>query len=426
VQPRQPEPAASSSEDGSFDVERFRAAARIFITAQEILVDNAGLPLRPDREELPRLPPARPRLREPRRAAHGDGAPYDSDEGRAVAGAVMAIEHCEAYARSAEIAANERSARSRLRGQPRADARRDADAPAASSRSTPRARTTCWRPPARAPRGWSSSARQYGYRNAQATVLAPTGTIGFMMDCDTTGIEPDIALVKYKLLAGKGDGMMKIVNQTVPAALARLGYADAEIEEVLAYIEANDTIEGAPASSDEHLPSSTARSSRSQRQRFIHHMGHVKMMAACQPFISGAISKTVNLPETAPSRTSPDAYLQGWKLGPEGGRHLPRELEAEPAALDEAGRQHPRQDGVRRGLRRRRGSRRARGDREGRRERSSTSRSASGCLTSARRITHKFSIAGHEGTCTSGSTRTPGCRGRSSSRWRSRARPSRG
>ncbi len=155
----------------------------------------------------------------------------------------------------------------------------------------------------------------HGYRNAQATVLAPTGTIGFMMDCDTTGVEPDIALVKYKLLAGKGEGLMKIVNQTVPEALAKLGYTDAEAQVILDYIDENDTIEGAPGLRDEHLPVFDCAFKAFNGERYISHMGHIRMMAAVQPFISGAISKTVNLPETATVEDIADAYMQSWKLG---------------------------------------------------------------------------------------------------------------
>lgn len=140
-------------------------------------------------------------------------------------------------------------------------------------------------------------------------------TISFMMDCDTTGIEPDIALVKYKLLAGKGDGMFKIVNNTVPIALRRLGYSEGQIKDILAYIEENDTIEGAPHLKEEHLPVFDCAFKPYKGQRFIHYMGHIKMMAACQPFISGAISKTVNMPEHVTVEEIMDAYVQGWKLG---------------------------------------------------------------------------------------------------------------
>jgi len=155
--------------------------------------------------------------------------------------------------------------------------------------------------------------RQVGLRNAQISVLAPTGTIAFLMDCDTTGVEPDIALVKYKWLVG--GGMMKIVNQTVPEALARLGYAPAEIGEILSHIEKTDTIEGAPQLKPEHLPVFDCAFKPAKGERSIHYLGHVRMMAAVQPFISGAISKTVNLPHDATVKDVEDVYQLGWKLG---------------------------------------------------------------------------------------------------------------
>jgi ribonucleoside-diphosphate reductase alpha chain len=152
-----------------------------------------------------------------------------------------------------------------------------------------------------------------GYRNAQVTVLAPTGTIGFMMDCDTTGVEPDLALVKYKKLVG--GGMIKIVNQTVPSALWKLGYTPDQVNSIVSYIDSTGTIEGAPGIKDEHLPVFDCSFKPSKGTRSIHYMGHVMMMAATQPFISGAISKTVNLPEAATVEDITEAYLQSWKLG---------------------------------------------------------------------------------------------------------------
>ena len=153
----------------------------------------------------------------------------------------------------------------------------------------------------------------HGYRNAQATVLAPTGTIAFMMDCDTTGVEPDIALIKYKKLVG--GGMLRIVNQTVPAALRRLGYGDAEVEAIVGYIDAEGTIEGAPGLRDEHLPVFDCAFRAEKGARSIHPMGHVKMMGAVQPFISGAISKTVNVPTEATVDDILDTYVESWRQG---------------------------------------------------------------------------------------------------------------
>src|SRR3989475_4110393 len=154
---------------------------------------------------------------------------------------------------------------------------------------------------------------QFGYRNAQATVLAPTGTIGFMMDCDTTGVEPDIALVKYKKLVG--GGLMKIVNQTVPMALRKLGYSQPQIDAIVGYIDERETIEGAPGLKESHLPVFDCAFKAAKGQRSIHYMGHIKMMGATQPFISGAISKTVNVPKDATVDEVMQAYIQSWKLG---------------------------------------------------------------------------------------------------------------
>ena len=154
---------------------------------------------------------------------------------------------------------------------------------------------------------------KFGYRNAQVTVLAPTGTIGFMMDCDTTGIEPDLALVKYKKLVG--GGMIKIVNNTVPAALFKLGYTADQTNAIVSYIDATGTIEGAPAIKDEHLPVFDCSFKPTKGTRTIHYLGHLRMMAAAQPFISGAISKTINMPENATVEEIAEAYIQAWKLG---------------------------------------------------------------------------------------------------------------
>ena len=154
---------------------------------------------------------------------------------------------------------------------------------------------------------------KHGYRNSQVTVLAPTGTIGFMMDCDTTGIEPDLALVKYKKLVG--GGMIKIVNNTVPTALFKLGYNNAQVDAIVSYIDATGTIEGAPSIKPEHLAVFDCSFKPSKGTRSIHYMGHVRMMAATQPFLSGAISKTVNLPHDCSLDDIAEAYLESWRLG---------------------------------------------------------------------------------------------------------------
>ena len=302
------------NEDGTFDTARYRAAARVFLVAQEILVSNAGYPSRKIAANSHRYRPLGLGFANLGALLMSMGLPYDSDEGRAVAGALMAIEHCEAYACSAEMAAAVGPfAGFAANREPMLDVMRmhrdavqdigascPADLRAAAQEAADR---------------MVALGEAHGYRNAQATVLAPTGTIGFMMDCDTTGVEPDIALVKYKLLAGKGDGLMKIVNGTVPAALARLGYSEAEAQAIVDHVDAHDTIEGAPGLRDEHLAVFDCAFKPHNGTRSITHAGHIKMMAAVQPFISGAISKTVNLPESATPEDIYDAYMESWALG---------------------------------------------------------------------------------------------------------------
>ena len=303
-------------DDASVDVERLRAAARIFITAQEILVDNAGYPSHEIAQNSHDFRPLGLGFANLGALLMAMGLPYDSDEGRAVAGAVQAINHCEGYARSAEIAANKKIGPFngykeneepflQVMNQHR-DAVQDID-PSCPDYLRQAAQASADR--------MVALGERHGYRNAQATVIAPTGTIGFYMDCDTTGIEPDIALVKYKLLAGEGEGMFKIVNKTVPLALQRLGYSDDEIDAIIDYIDENDTIEGAPVLKDEHLPVFDCAFKPANGERSIHHMGHIRMMAAVQPFVSGAISKTVNMPEHATVEDIADAYQRSWELG---------------------------------------------------------------------------------------------------------------
>ena len=303
-------------EDGSFDVERFRAATRIYLTAMEILVDNAGYPSSRIAQNSHDYRPLGLGFANLGALLMAMGLPYDSEEGRAVAGAIMAIEHSEAYARSAEIASNEKlgpfngyhknseSMLDVIRLHQEAVKGIGAACPAYLSEAAQ----------ASADRMLSLGV-EHGYRNSQVTVLAPTGTIAFMMDCDTTGIEPDIALVKYKLLAGKGDGMLKIVNRTVPQALQRLGYAQREVDAIVEYINSEDMIEGAPGLKDEHLPVFDCAFKPYKGTRSVAPLGHVKMMAACQPFVSGAISKTVNMPEVSTIQEIAEAYVEGWRQG---------------------------------------------------------------------------------------------------------------
>lgn len=303
-------------EDGSLDVEAYRAACRLFITAQEILVDHSGYPSAMITQNSHDYRPLGLGFANLGAFIMATGVPYDSPEGRGLAGAIMAIMNGEAYARSAEIAANPKIgtftgfAKNRepmlhvMQMHREAVSAIDSSCPTGLQEAAQETWDRC-----------VALGEQFGYRNAQATVLAPTGTIGFMMDCDTTGIEPDIALVKYKLLAGKGDGMLKIVNQTVPMALHRLGYAPTEIEGILAYIDKTDTIEGAPHLKEAHVAVFDCAFKPFNGQRSIHHLGHVRMMAACQPFISGAISKTVNMPEHSTIEEIAETYLEGWRLG---------------------------------------------------------------------------------------------------------------
>jgi len=303
-------------DDGSFDVERFRAATRIFITAMEIIVDNAGYPSASIARNSHLFRPLGLGFANLGALLMAMGLSYDSNQGRAVAGAIMAIEHAESYARSAEIAANpkigvfegyteNRESMLNVMKMHR-DAANDIDQNCpdylldAAQESLDR---------------MVRLGTKYGYRNSQVTVLAPTGTIAFMMDCDTTGIEPDIALVKYKLLAGKGDGTLKIVNRTVPEALTRLGYDTNQIESILEYVNEHDTIEGAPELKESDLPVFDCAFKPFKGMRSVSSMGHIRMMAACQPFVSGAISKTVNMPEDVTSEEISQAYIEGWRLG---------------------------------------------------------------------------------------------------------------
>jgi ribonucleoside-diphosphate reductase alpha chain len=301
------------SEDGAFDAEAFTHSCETFITAQEIIVSNANYPTEPIARNSEDYRPLGLGYANLGALLMAQGTAYDSDEGRALAGAITAIMTGAAYRQSAKIAANighfngyEKNREPMLRVIAK---HRDA-----VSRIHPD-----FVPGAvleAAQRVWDEAlllGQKHGYRNAQATVLAPTGTIAFMMDCDTTGIEPDIALVKYKKLVG--GGLLKIVNQTVPEALRRLGYSSAQAKEIVDYIDANDTIEGAPGLKEEHLAVFDCAFKAMSGTRSIHHMGHVKMMAAAQPFISGAISKTVNVPAEAAVEEIMDAYLQAWKLG---------------------------------------------------------------------------------------------------------------
>lgn len=300
-------------EDGSFDVETFKHSVDIMITAQEIIVDNAGYPTEAIAHNSHRYRTLGLGYANLGALLMANGLPYDSDEGRACAGAITSILCGEAYVQSAKIAGKKepfvafkdnRDAMLRVIDQHRSKAHE------IDRTQIPEdlfdASIEVW------DRAYDLGDR-YGYRNAQVTVLAPTGTIGFMMDCDTTGVEPDIALVKYKNLVG--GGVLKIVNSTVPLALSRLGYSPEDIKAIVAYIDEQDTIEGNPVLDEAHLPVFDCAFQPKNGSRSIDYMGHVRMMAAVQPFISGAISKTVNMPGNAIIEDIEEVYLQSWKLG---------------------------------------------------------------------------------------------------------------
>jgi len=298
--------------DGSFDVERFGAACRVFFIAQEILVDHASYPTPEITRNSHLFRPLGLGYSNLGSLIMASGLPYDSDVARGLCGAVTALLHGAANLTSTELAAAvgpfARFAENRAPMLHVMQMHRDAveaineHCPAdlkAASRQL-----------------WDqviAAGTRHGFRNAQATVLAPTGTISFMMDCDTTGIEPDIALVKYKQLAG--GGMLKIVNQTVSLTLKTLGYDRPMVESILAYIQQHDTIEGAPGLRAEHRPVFDCAFVPQGGTRSIPWRAHVTMMAAAQPFLSGAISKTVNMPRETTPEDIAGAYMDGWRLG---------------------------------------------------------------------------------------------------------------
>ncbi len=325
--------------NGTFDVEAYRHAVDILITAQEILVDNAGYPTQAIMANSHDYRPLGLGYANLGALLMAAGLPYDSDAGRDYAACVTAIMCGEAYLQSSRIAeqcepltpATEPTKKSLaetnlgsnvmpggacpgwyINREPFLDVIRmhrasvnginKGNVPTALYESSKQ----CWDEALQ-------HGEKHGYRNSQVTVLAPTGTIGFMMDCDTTGIEPDLALVKYKKLVG--GGMIKIVNNTVPTALFKLGYTHEQTDAIVSYIDATGTIEGAPHIKEDDLAVFDCSFKPAKGTRSIHYTGHLRMMAAAQPFISGAISKTVNLPESASIDDISDAYLQAWKLG---------------------------------------------------------------------------------------------------------------
>ncbi|MGH9671469.1 MAG: vitamin B12-dependent ribonucleotide reductase, partial [Terriglobales bacterium] len=321
--------------NGTFDAAAYRYAVDILITAQEILVDNASYPTEAIARNSHDYRPLGLGYANLGALLMAAGLPYDSPAGRDYAACVTAIMCGESYLQSARIAelcppldpATELTAAKHselgkdwgaacpgfyVNREPFLDVIRmhrasvnninRSNVPAALYEASKQ----CWDDAL-------AHGEKHGYRNSQVTVLAPTGTIGFMMDCDTTGIEPDLALVKYKKLVG--GGMIKIVNNTVPSALFKLGYSSEQASAIVSFIDATGTIEGAPHIQDEHLPVFDCSFKPAKGTRSIHYMGHLRMMAATQPFISGAISKTVNLPENATVEEIAQAYMEAWKLG---------------------------------------------------------------------------------------------------------------
>jgi ribonucleoside-diphosphate reductase alpha chain len=361
-------------EDGSFDTAEFEHAVDIVFLAQEIVVGFSSYPTEEITENARRFRQLGLGYANLGALLMSDGLPYDSDEGRNVAAAITALMTGRAYRQSALIAAGatgpyeeyekNREPHNGVMRMHR-DASYEVDGTGIKGELLEAAQ-----------RAWDEAVElgdEHGYRNAQATVLAPTGTISFLMDCDTTGIEPDFSLVKFKELVGGGS--MTIPNRSVPLALRTLGYSEAEIDQIAAYIKENNTIVGAPGLKDEHLPVFDV----AVGERAISHTGHIDMMAATQPFISGAISKTVNLPQTATVEDIADAYTRGWKGGLKAlaiyrdGSKTAQALRTDAQDEKEAEAEVEMAQPVRKKMPRERES-----------------------------ITHKFSIGGHEGYITAG------------------------
>jgi ribonucleoside-diphosphate reductase alpha chain len=361
-------------EDGSFDVERFHHACRIFFVAQEILVDHASYPTKRIAYNSHLFRPLGLGYANLGSMVMASGLPYDSDGAYALCGALTALLHGNANLTSAELAAAvgtfDRFQENREPMLRVMQMHRDA-----VEQINPECPTYLHEA---ARKVWDEvldAGKRFGFRNAQATVLAPTGTISFLMDCDTTGIEPDIALVKYKQLAG--GGMLKIVNNTVPLALRTLGYDEPKINSIVDYINREDTIEGSADLKDEHLAVFDCAFTPANGSRSINWRAHVHMMAAAQPFLSGAISKTVNMPRDTTPADVADAYIEGWRLGLKA-LAIYRDGSKESQPLNTA---------------------------------SEASKAAVKAIAAPRRerlpdtrhsITHKFNIAGHEGYITVG------------------------
>ncbi len=367
-------------ENGSFDVDSFKRAVRIFIIAQEILVDNGSYPDRSIAFNSHKFRPLGLGYANLGSLIMSQALPYDSDQARALASAISALMTGVAYTVSAEIA-------SIMGPFDEFERNRDAMLKVISMHrqhayDIPESHCPHYLRDA-AKDAWDEAfdtGSKLGFRNAQTTVLAPTGTIGFMMDCDTTGIEPDIALVKYKLLSG--GGMLKLVNKTVPMALERLGYGASDIKSICDYIDENETIEGAEKLNPDHLPVFDCAFKPRNGKRHIHYMAHLKMMAAVQSFISGAISKTINMPKESTTEEIMAAYMEGWKLG----------LKAVAIYRDGSKKLQPVSTDKHKDARAKAAAETPIAMRPFRRRLPDTRQS----------ITHKFSVAGHEGYLTVG------------------------
>jgi ribonucleoside-diphosphate reductase alpha chain len=367
------------NENGAFEVESFRRTVAVMITAQDILVDNASYPtaeIAANAHSFRELGLGYANLGAMLMSL---GLPYDSEGGRAYAAAVTALMSGEGYLQSARIARQmwpfggfnvNQQPMLRVLNKHRAHAYK------IPSSLVPLDLLT-------AARGiWDltcDEADKYGVRNSQISVLAPTGTIAFMMDCDTTGVEPDIALVKYKKLVG--GALLKIVNNTVPRALKRLGYDSREIQDIVEYLDEHETIEGAPQLKDEHLPVFDCAFKPASGSRSIHYMGHLRMIGAVQPFISGSISKTVNVPTDVTTEEIVLAYTEAWKLG----------LKAVAIYRDGSKRTQPLNT-----------SKTEEGKAAAKAEPKDMRPLRRKLPDERRSITHKFDIAGHEGYITAG------------------------
>jgi ribonucleoside-diphosphate reductase alpha chain len=368
--------------DGEFDVEAFKHAVDIALLGQEIVVGFSKYPTERITKNSWDYRPLGLGYANLGALLMAEGLPYDSDEGRAYAAAVTSLMAGRAYVMSSRMAehlgpfAGYAANQEPMLGVIRKHRKAAHQLPEAADRRLFESQKQVWDEAL-------TLGEQHGYRNSQVTVLAPTGTIGFMMDCDTTGIEPDIALIKYKKLVG--GGMLKIVNQTVPLALQKLGYTPGEIEALITYLDKHDTIEGAPVLKPAHLPVFDCAFKPAKGTRSIHYMGHIKMMSAAQPFLSGAISKTVNLPHEATVEDIEQAYLESWRAG----------LKAVAVYRDGCKRSQP--------LNTKKDEKKAEVAAAVVAAPPVVERMARKRLPDERRaITHKFSIAGHEGYLTVG------------------------